>query len=72
MSGCKLPWSAILVEVDGTVKCCCFQKIPLGNLNEDTLEDIWNGSMFVALRAAISSGDYKTFCLSDCPHVPKG
>jgi hypothetical protein len=40
MTKCRLPWCGILVEVDGSVKCCCFQKKSLGNLNDASLEDM--------------------------------
>lgn len=70
MYRCDLPWRAILVDVDGNVKCCCFQKKILGNLNKNSLEEIWNGEQFMTLRSSINSGYYDSFCLQDCPRVP--
>ncbi|MBP7230625.1 MAG: SPASM domain-containing protein [Syntrophaceae bacterium] len=66
---CSLPWRGFLVEVDGNVKCCCFQKKPLGNLNQHTFEDIWNGKAFQSLRKAVHEEHYDKFCLPECPHV---
>ncbi len=68
---CSLPWRGFLVEVDGSIKCCCFQKKPLGNLNDHTFAEIWNGKDFQALRKAVHEENYRAFCLQDCPHVPK-
>ena len=68
---CSLPWRGLLVEVDGSVKCCCFQKKSLGNLNHHTFAEIWNGKNFQALRKAVHEEHYRAFCLPDCPHMPK-
>jgi MoaA/NifB/PqqE/SkfB family radical SAM enzyme len=69
---CSLPWRGFLVEVDGNVKCCCFQKKPLGNLHRHSFAEIWNGKDFQALRRAVHEERYRAFCLPDCPHVPQG
>ena len=47
----------IFVFWDGSVVPCCFDlrgKELMGNLNENTLEEIWNGSQYVEFRRLLS------------------
>jgi len=42
---CLNPFLTVSIKADGKVVPCCFDffgEIPYGNLNDDTLEDIWN------------------------------
>ncbi|MDD5456961.1 MAG: radical SAM/SPASM domain-containing protein, partial [Candidatus Margulisbacteria bacterium] len=58
------------ILTDGTVIVCCIddQFVSfIGNFNESSLEDIWNGPEYQKLRAAHDSGDYGYFPVcSDC------
>ncbi len=47
---CILPWTFILIQTDGSVYPCCFSKYLLGNLNEHSWQEIWNGEKSVKLR----------------------
>ena len=54
---CVNPWASVSVQSDGTVVSCCYEwgKTPenvYGNLNDQSLVDIWNGPAVAALRAA--------------------
>jgi len=41
---CNAPWVSAVVEVDGTVRPCFFHPA-IGNLNQETLEEVVNGSV---------------------------
>ena len=50
---CAFPWERMTVLWDGTVVPCCNDydgKLPLGDLREATLEEVWNGPRMRALR----------------------
>ncbi|HLD29570.1 MAG TPA: radical SAM protein, partial [bacterium] len=40
--GCYLPWQQILIYPDGNVRFGCFCEDPVGNVLEDSINDIWN------------------------------
>ncbi|MFM2201509.1 MAG: hypothetical protein RL040_709 [Bacteroidota bacterium] len=50
---CWRMWSGCVVTWDGRVVPCCFDKDAthaLGNLNDHTLSEIWNGAAYAAFR----------------------
>jgi radical SAM protein with 4Fe4S-binding SPASM domain len=56
---CFDPWSNVIIRVDGTVVPCCTDfngELTLGNINENTLEEIWNGEPAQSLRRAHLTG----------------
>ncbi|MCB9896490.1 MAG: SPASM domain-containing protein [Planctomycetes bacterium] len=61
-SRCAYPWQQMNIDLTGEVVPCCFWSgyansgKPLGNTNEQTLDEIWNGPAYRALRKA-NSGD---------------
>ncbi len=52
----------MLLAADGSVKPCCFATQDLGNLNEATAEEIWNGPRIVELRAFIKHNKIHPVC----------
>jgi len=48
---CYIGWFHSQITVDGTVVPCGSCPIPLGNLNDRSFEDIWNGAEYRAFRA---------------------
>ncbi len=46
---CNAPWVSTVVEADGTVRPCFFHP-PLGNIHEQSLEDILNGEQGLRFR----------------------
>jgi Fe-coproporphyrin III synthase len=46
---CNAPWVSAVVETDGTVRPCFFHR-PIGNLGNQSLEDIINGKSAVEFR----------------------
>jgi len=57
--------STITVRADGTVVPCCYDltsKLNMGNVNSNSLLNIWNGEKYKKLRAAISSKTPYSIC----------
>ncbi len=64
---CTFLWYSLTIFWDGTVVPCpqdFFGKLTLGNLNEQTLWEIWNSESMVELRRNMTKEKYKT--LSPC------
>jgi radical SAM protein with 4Fe4S-binding SPASM domain len=59
---CAYPWQQLIIDLTGEVVPCCFWSgygnvgKPLGNTNVNSLDEIWNGSEYQALRSANASG----------------
>jgi len=48
---CSEPWMTINVNASGEVRPCCFNDDVLGDLNHNTMDEIWNGPGYSGLRA---------------------
>jgi len=59
---CPQLYHRIYICIDGIVAPCCgdsgYREMPIGDLNKDTIEDIWNGTKLNKLRKIISKGEY--------------
>lgn len=58
---CAFPWKHLVVQWDGTVVPCCRDcngELALGNVHQQTLEEIWNGAAYARLREQHATGDY--------------
>lgn len=63
MPYCTEPWTTCFVDFNGKVfPCCAAQGEPLGDLNEESLPDIWNGERFRRLRRAIAQSKVPGLC----------
>lgn len=51
-----------MVESDGNVKVCCFDSPYVGNLNDQSFEEIWNGAPLVELRRRFVADDPPDGC----------
>ena len=63
--------STITVRANGDVVPCCYDltsKLIMGNVNEDSLSDIWNGSKYETLRNSINNKKFISIC-SNCSTV---
>ena len=47
---CILPWIHLHVAQNGRVSPCCNNKRFLGNVQEQSIKDIWNGKKFEEIR----------------------
>lgn len=59
---CCEPWMTLNVNASGEVRPCCFNDDPMGNLHEQTMEEIWNGPGYTALRADQAAGRVSSGC----------
>jgi radical SAM protein with 4Fe4S-binding SPASM domain len=59
---CRQPFERVTIRGDGEVLPCCSQqspKMPIGNIKEDSLGEIWRGEKMEALRESFSNGAWK-------------
>ena len=67
---CSYPWTWMMVTADGAVKPCCFSSMPMGNLNDSSAEDVWNGSAAIELRRYIKADKIHPICANaPCKYV---
>ncbi len=52
---CEVPWATAAITANGDVMACCMPGTVLGNLNDQTLGDIWNGPEFASFRSRVNS-----------------
>ena len=58
---CEYPWLSLSVMADGNVVPCTQisnSELVLGNINESTLEEIWNGKKYKELREMHVTGNF--------------
>lgn len=59
---CSEPWSNLNINASGEVRPCCFNDIVLGDLNRQSIEEIWNGPGYTALRRDMVEGRVPETC----------
>lgn len=72
---CHEPWTGIFsIRTSGDVVCCpCYAKVLVGNVNESSLREIWNGEKIKTMREAFSRGELPSECTNQiCPVVVGG
>ncbi len=69
---CEEPWTGIFsVRTNGDVICCpCYAQVKIGNLNESSLEEIWNSEKLIQMRESFRKGELPIVCKDQiCPVV---
>lgn len=61
---CSQPWSAAVILGNGDVQVCCLPKTKIGNLNESSMEEIWNGASYRDFRLKVNSNSSPSPCRS--------
>ena len=70
---CKHPWSHFEVNnPNGNVTMCCNNDTVLGNVNEETVENIWNGIEFQKVRKRMRDEGALAMCPHTCPVLQGG
>jgi radical SAM protein with 4Fe4S-binding SPASM domain len=60
---CIVPWyGQLIIKSDGDVRLCCSSPHGLGNLNEKSLEEIWNDTPIHEVRESFAQGKYPKAC----------
>ena len=61
---CIYPWIHMFVNTDGSVMPCCIAKSdnPLGNVQKNSIEDIWNSESYKTIRLKMLNGERSNEC----------
>jgi MoaA/NifB/PqqE/SkfB family radical SAM enzyme len=62
VKNCTLPWSWLVLDEDGNSRPCCQATGTVGRLEDQSVEEIWNGSQMVKLRGDIKAGKIPEAC----------
>lgn len=68
-NGCTQPFKRIVINERGDVTPCCTpygHYLPMGNVRDMSLQEIWNGKGFSTLRKQLLSGNYCKACRKCC------
>jgi MoaA/NifB/PqqE/SkfB family radical SAM enzyme len=69
---CAYPWQQMIIDLTGEVVPCCYWSgygnsgKPLGNTNVSTIDEIWRGEGYTALRRQLAEGDLKGHPCGNC------
>lgn len=63
---CSAPWFRVSVYINGAVHPCCWYPFAMGNLNQQSFDDIWNGELYQRFRRKINTRFPQLGCKS-CP-----
>lgn len=69
---CSEPWTGIFsIRTNGDVVCCpCYAKVHIGNIEQSSLHEIWNGERIRRMREAFARGELPPECENQiCPVV---
>ncbi|MDP2947538.1 MAG: radical SAM protein [Nanoarchaeota archaeon] len=58
---CPQPWQRMMISCEGKVLMCCsdwFEKYPLGDINKNSLKEIWQGEKLKAVRKLLKKVKY--------------
>lgn len=69
---CHQPFNNLQIDADGDVQLCdCQMHMPftIGNVYENTLQQIWNGHLAAQVRQSVADGDF-TYCNWSCASLP--
>ena len=59
---CEVPWGTAAITANGDVMACCMPGTVIGNLNEQSLKEIWTGPAFATFRMRVNSTDPPASC----------
>lgn len=61
---CIMPWVHLYVDTNGNAKACCNTSITYGNVNNESIESIWNGESIKKFRKNLLEGQKDKRCAS--------
>lgn len=59
---CRFPWLWMMVTSDGQARPCCHATGNIGNVNEASIDEIWNGEKIVTTRESILRNEIPAIC----------
>lgn len=77
---CSQPWQTLMIDAAGVVQPCAYRgnytntvnAEPFGNLNEASLEEIWNGPVAQRVRSCMAAGDLVGAGCAECLALKQG
>jgi len=70
ISKCEAPWRWLVVNNRGDCLPCCYLQGTVGNLERQSVEEIWNGLPMQELRTSIAQGEVHALCRgASCRYV---
>lgn len=63
---CPRPWEELFVQSDGKVRLCMLSKEIMGDVNKESVVDIWNNDRFQYFRELVNSKEPSATCMH-CP-----
>ena len=72
---CNYPWRTMVILFDGRVAPCCLDyngTIEMGNVNFNSIYDIWNGKKYKKLRSDFKKLNYDDYTVCQKCSVPRG
>jgi MoaA/NifB/PqqE/SkfB family radical SAM enzyme len=70
---CDHPWTHFEVNnPNGNVTMCCDNNTVLGNVNENTIEEVWNGDGYRTMRRRMHEEGAHALCPHTCPVLNGG
>lgn len=77
---CLMPWQSLMIDVYGNVQPCAYRgnytnttnAEPYGNINEQSLEEIWNGPIARKVRRCMAAGDLENAGCAKCLCIAQG
>lgn len=67
---CTQPWYNLFVTNNGRIQPCCMNSSPVGNINTDDLQKVWNGAPLQKIRKLISEHNYaEAGCHENCATI---
>jgi len=70
---CDYPWTHLEVNnPNGDVTACCDNNTVLGNVNESTVDEIWNGEGYRTMRRRMREEGAHALCPYTCPVLVGG
>lgn len=72
-SYCSTPWHTMHVLPNGNVHLCCsvWMRTPIGNVFEDSPEQIWRSERAEMIRNSVRDGDYRYCGKLSCPAIQR-
>lgn len=62
---CHIPFDTFMIWPNGNIMSCC--RLPeIGNINQDSFENIWNSKLAQEIRQSIIDGNFQFCNLYDC------
>lgn len=65
---CHFPFDKVKINSAGDVTNCCWMNEPIGNILNQTLEEIWNSNLLLQIRQSVINRLLHANCRGLCPH----